>query len=412
MNSYSLKMNTKEVNFLILQNLSNADTIAFDETLAKDIMTKREQILHEHESKRSIWQNATTGKWCTKLGKEKRLIARKDKEGLENAIIQYYLDTTEKAMTVEEVFKDFCNYARTNNIVTGKTVAEYENEFNKYIAPLPLSKCYIGEIDEILLIKSLKHIVEQIKLTSKRYSNVKTVLRKIFFHARTELNINCITVNNILSETKFSSASFIKVNRNEELEVFKLSEIQKIKKHLANSTDLEELAILLDIETGLRIGELATLQRSDVYTSHLKICHSEHKTKIDKEYVYHIGLPKKNKIANVKLSNEAISLLERIMSLSDSEFLFPDKDNKNTWNRTYNIDDAIRRVCKELNIPVRSMQKIRRTYASILLQVFKLPTKTVQMQLRHSDETTTLRHYNYNIFDEDELENTFLNIKI
>ena len=101
------------------------------------------------------------------------------------------------------------------------------------------------------------------------------------------------------------------------------------------------------------------------------------------------------------------------MSLSDSEYIFPDKNDANTWNRSYNIDDAIRRVCKELNIPVRSMQKIRRSYdASILLQVAKLPTKTVQMQLRHSDEATTLRHDNYNIFDEEKLEDTFLNIKI
>lgn len=58
------------------------------------------------------------------------------------------------------------------------------------------------------------------------------------------------------------------------------------------------------------------------------------------------------------------------------------------------------------------MQKIRRSYASILLWVAKLPTKTVQMQLRHSDEATILRHYNYNIFDKEELEDTFLNIKI
>jgi len=408
----SLKMNTAEVNNLILQSLVNAGTMCAVETLAENIMTKREKIINEHLEHRSIWQNKTTNKWCTKLGEEKRLIARKERSDLENAIIEYYLSPQANSMTVVEVFNDFCNYCVTHNLVTTKTITEYKNEFKKYLSPLSLSELSIREVNEDLLVKSLKTIVEQIKLTAKRYSNVKTVIRKIFFHARTELNLNCITVNNILDETKFPSAVFLKVDHDEEEEVFKLSEIQKIKKHLANTSNLDELAILLDIETGLRLGELVTLQRSDVFQKHLKICHSEHKGKTDNGYVYYIGLPKKDKIANVQLSAEAIRLLERIMSLSNSEFLFPSKKDANTWNRSYNIDKTIRRVCRELDIPVRSMQKIRRTYASILLQEKKLPTKTVQMQLRHSDETTTLRHYNYNIYDEDELEDTFLNIAI
>ena len=341
------------------------------------------------------------------------MFVRKERSDLESAIIEYYLCTPSASMTVMEVFADFCKYARENKTVSGKTVTEYENEFNKYIAPLPLAKCSITKVDEKLLTKSLKTIVEQIKISSKRYSNVKTVIRKIFFHTKTELNLNCITANNILNDIKFPATSFTKIQHNEALEVFKLSELQLIKRHLADTENLEELAILLDIEIGIRLGELVALQRSDVFKGHIRICHSEHKERMEDGAIhYYIGLPKKDKIANVQLSAEAIRLLDKIMSLSDSGYLFPDKNDPNTWNRSYNIDDAIRRVCKELNIPVRSMQKIRRSYASILLQVAKLPTKTVQMQLRHSDEATTLRHYNYNIFDEEELEDTFLNIKI
>ena len=176
---------------------------------------------------------------------------------------------------------------------------------------------------------------------------------------------------------------------------------------------LQHISILLfkPYTQSIKLRELVTLQKSDVFKKHLRICHSEHKGKSDNGYTYYIGIPKKDKIANVQLSAEANKLLERIISLSDSEFLFPSKKDTNTWYRSYNIDKAIRRVCNELDIPVRSMQKIRRTYASILLQEKKLPTKTVQMQLRHSDETTTLRHYSYNIYDEDELENTFFNKK-
>lgn len=167
------------------------------------------------------------------------------------------------------------------------------------------------------------------------------------------------------------------------------------------------------IETGLRLGEVVALKRCDIFKSYIRVSRSEHKEKADNGSIrYFLDLPKKKKIGNVNLTAEAIKLLDKIQSLSDSEFLFPDKNDPNTWNRSYNIDDAIRQVCTELNITVRSMQILRRTYASIMLQHEKLPIKTVQMQLRHSDEATTLRYYSYNIYDDDEMENTFLDISI
>lgn len=408
-----LKKNKVEIDNLILMKLINSGTVSSVEMLAYEVMNKREKILKEHTKHRSIWQNTTTGKWHTKLGDDKHMIVRKERSDLENAIIEYYLCPPSASMTFEEVFVDYCKYCKAHNVVANKTVDNYESDYNKYIAPLPLVKYSITKVDEELLIKSLKTIVEQIKLDVKRYANVKTIIRRVFFHARTELNLNCITANNIISELKFPASCFIKREHNEERQIFKLREIQLIKKHLAGTEDLERLAILLVIETGLRLGEVVALKRCDIFKSYIRVSRSEHKEKADNGSIrYFWDLPKKKKIGNVNLTAEAIKLLDKIQSLSDSEFLFPDKNDPNTWNRSYNIDDAIRQVCTELNITVRSMQILRRTYASIMLQHEKLPIKTVQMQLRHSDEATTLRYYSYNIYDDDEMENTFLDISI
>lgn len=248
---------------------------------------------------------------------------------LENAIIEYYLCPPSASMTFEEVFVDYCKYCKAHNVIANKTVDNYESDYNKYIAPLPLVKYSITKVDEELLIKSLKTIVEQIKLDVKRYANVKTIIRRVFFHARTELNLNCITANNIISELKFPASCFIKREHNEERQIFKLREIQLIKKHLAGTEDLERLAILLVIETGLRLGEVVALKRCDIFKSYIRVSRSEHKEKADNGSIrYFLDLPKKKKIGNVNLTAEAIKLLDKIQSLSDSEFLFPDKNDR------------------------------------------------------------------------------------
>lgn len=409
----SLHMSRNEMDNIILQNLLICGTNNIG-TLESQIMNRREKILCNHIAHRSIWQNKTTGKWCTKLGEQKHLIMRRNKEDLENAIIEFYINNQTDMATFSDMFYSFIKYAADNNIVSGKTIVEYENEFNKYIKPTELASTPIVKITEMQLAKTLRYMVHIIKLSNKRYSNVKTVIRKTFNHARLEHGLACITVDSILNDTKFSSSEYVNIIRNEEEEVFKLSEIKKIKQHLEGTNNLEELAILLDIETGLRLSEIVALQKEDINLSKNKIhvCHAEHKSRQDGKFIYYIGLPKKNKVADVQLTQEAKLIVEKIISMSDSIYLFPDANDSNTWNKSYNIDKTIRRICREVDIPVRSLQKIRRFYASALLQVYNLPLKTVQKQLRHSDETTTLKHYSYNILDVNELEEVFINLKI
>ncbi|MBR3042204.1 MAG: tyrosine-type recombinase/integrase [Eubacterium sp.] len=102
------------------------------------------------------------------------------------------------------------------------------------------------------------------------------------------------------------------------------------------------------------------------------------------------------------------------MSLSDSnsEWLFPSRNpNKAEWERSYNFDKTIRRVCREINIPVRSMHKLRKTYSANLLAA-GYPEKFVQKQLGHSDIKTTQKAYNYDIFDSTDKERAIRDFEV
>ena len=85
-----LKKDTQSLIKELLLHFLKDDKHTIDEAREK-AMNRRKEIIEEHRQSRSIWQNLTTGKWCTKLGPDKHLVVRKNKEDLHNAIVEYYL---------------------------------------------------------------------------------------------------------------------------------------------------------------------------------------------------------------------------------------------------------------------------------------------------------------------------------
>lgn len=339
------------------------------------------------------------------------MIVRKNKEDLYNAIIEYYACEQTKLITFEEAYADFISYCRNKKTVEPKTIDEYEYDFRSLLSHSEYIKKNLSSFTESDIIKLLKSIVYRDiddKITKRRFNAAKTLISHTFNHARLNLDVDCITVKNIMAETSFPSDCFKYTESKDEEQVFKNSEVKKIKEHLINTSDLLELSILLTAETGLRLGEICSLKKSDYLDNKLNIVRSEHKgnlgTKEKPNYQYYIGNPKKNHCRTVELSSIAKEILEHIISLSDtnSEWLFPSSNpDKEGWERSYYFDKAIRRVCRDINIPERSMHKLRKTYSANLLAM-GYPEKFVQKQLGHSDIKTTQKAYNYDIFDSDD----------
>lgn len=84
--------------------------------------------------------------------------------------------------------------------------------------------------------------------------------------------------------------------------------------------------------------------------------------------------------------------------------------------RSYYFDKAIRAVCRRLGITERSMHKLRKTYASYLLEEESkekgVTEKIAQIQLGHADILTTQRSYHYDIHDTNEKDRILENIQI
>ena len=406
---------SNEINQILLQNYFITGNVCHDKTFEDIIMNQRSEIIRKHEDNHSIWQNQSNRRWCTKIGAEKRLIVRKERGDLENAIIEFYLSEKKLTATVDDVFNEWCQYESEHNNLSMKTINEYANDYKRFMVKTDFVSLPIHTVTERDIIRLLKSIVQgNEKIPQKRYAAVKTVIRTLFNYARIYMEIDCISVKNIMDDVRFPSTTFKRTTTDDSSQVFKHSEIKLIKDALKNTDDLLELGILLTIETGVRIGELCSIKRDCITENHLLIKCSEHKARFGNKYHYYIGAPKKDKERAVVLNDDAKRIIKKILSLHDSEWLFPSKADTTQWTRSYYFDKAIRAVCRRLSITERSMHKLRKTYASYILSQKEdgVTDKLAQVQLGHADILTTQQSYHYDIFDTDEKIKILGSIKI
>lgn len=410
-NPYFKKKTNDISNALLIYALEN-DMLQSSKAPEQIIMDLREQILEEHKKHHSIWQGEKNRRWCTKIGEDSHQISRKEYQDLENAIIEYYLSKSKLNMSVQEVFEDWLKYELQHNEHTMKTINEYSFDFRKYVSTDSLAGMPLSAIRESDIVKFMKRMVYDAgeKVPKKRYACVKTILRHLFNYAKIHLDIECISIVHIMEDIKFPAGAFKQRDNTAASQVFKLSEITAMKAKLGDTQEFLELGILLTIDTGLRVGELCALKREDFTGRHLLIRRSEHKAKFETEYRYFIGEPKKNKHRMVVLSPEMQELCRKILSWHNSEWFFPN-DDADGHMHVYHFDRRIRRVCREMKIPVRSMHKLRKTYASFLL-ANNVDEKLVQEQLGHADISTTRQAYYYNIFDVDEEYNILSSLAV
>ncbi|MCM1267485.1 MAG: tyrosine-type recombinase/integrase [Bacteroidales bacterium] len=403
-----LKKTTNELEKMILQEYFNSGNVDVDKTLEEIVMSRRNEIIEKHKATRSIWQNKTTMKWCTKLGADKQLIVRKERRDLEDAIVEYYLSNEKLTATVDDVFNDWLQYEYEHDEHKPKTINEYEYEYRRFISGTVFASTPIHSVTEMDVTRLLKGIVtEGEKIHQKRYAAVKTVIRTIFNHAKIYMELDCISVKGIMDDLRFPSSAFKSSAKSDDSQVFKHSEIKRIKDALKDTDDLLNLGILLTIETGVRIGELCALRRDCITDRLLLVRYSEHKARFKDGHRYYIDAPKKDKERAVVLNIDAKRIIQKILALHDSDWLFPSKTDSSQWMPSYYFDKAIRAVCQDLGIAPRSMHKLRKTYASYLLNnkdedKKRVTDKLVQMQLGHADISTTHQAYYYNVFDTDE----------
>ena len=375
------------LNFALESGMIDLDTIQMQIE-----MNERKKYLEMHNYK--VWQGKN-GYWYTKTDEigGKKLRKRKTKKEIEDLIVSLYKEKVTEP-TVNDVFWLWVTEKLDLKEVCKNTYDRYCNVHKRLVENTAFGNTKIRYVQEIDIEYFIRHTIAEYELTSKAYSGLRTNLLGIFRYAKKHGNTK-ISISNFFGDIQLSKTVFRKNLKDKRERVYTEEESVLITDYLKKSGMIEHLAILLVFQTGIRVGELSALKPEDVNGRGLNIRRTEvaYKDETLGKQVYEVrDFPKTDAgFRTIIMSKEASTTIQKIYFLrnKNDEYLFS-KDGNRIKSR--NFGWHLRNVCRELDIPFRSMHKIRATYGTTLIDN-NVDDSFVVEQMGHSDIKCTRQYY-------------------
>ena len=353
---------------------------------------KREELLRKHPYK--IWQGKDD-KWYTYLpDKDKGRILKKrtTKKSIEDEVIGYLKSELENP-TVKDVFDEWINRKLEMGEVSNPTYERYKIDFERFFSDFGERK--VKSVTEEEIEDFLTNCIVRFHLTSKSFCNLKIIVRGIFKRARKK-NYVQFGITELISNMEISRKIFKNVQKSDTMEVFDEEEFEKVEQYLVQNLDLVNLGLLLAFLTGIRVGELAALKWSDFDGCSIKIQRTETRYKNEHGgYVYGIKESPKTEagIREVIIPPKCTWIMQKIrMKNPFGEYMF---EKEETRIKTYSFRKRLYGICDKIGIERKSPHKIRKTYASILLDN-QVSEKLITDLMGHTDIQCTNQFYGRN----------------
>lgn len=361
-------------------------------TITKQIeMNERKKYLEMH--KYEIWQGEKDNKWYTYLPDDKkgrRLLKRISLESLQECIISYYKEEKYNP-TVYDIFKEWIDGKLDRDEIQKSTWDRYYRQYDESMRDF--GKRRIKSIEECDIEDFILSAIHENELTSKGYSNLRTLIYGTFKRAKKRKLVG-FSITEVISDMEISKKSFRKNIKQDEELVFSEIEKDKIINHIKDSDmDIISLGILLYFKTGMRPGELVAIKQSDINERVIHICRTEICYKNEnKKNVYEVrDFPKTEAgIRDIILPTSSKWIIKKIKMINPfGEYLF-ELNGKRI--RTYSFTSRLRSICKKLDISPKSLNKIRKTYATTLIDS-GVEESLIISQMGHTDIDTTKKYY-------------------
>lgn len=399
----------------MLKDMGRDGNINYDDVVET---IKNMKILEQHKYK--IWQTKG-GKWKTYIpdntrAKNRRLIERNNRSSLEQELIDYYKANSSSMtnITFEGLYPEWMEYRKL--LVKNRTRNRNQDDYNKFYLGSEIIKKRVADINVLDVEVFLCGAIKKHNLSQKQYANMAIILRQV---------LNYAIKKEIIA---WSPMTGFKPPRNifrkqrkakSDDEVFTPEEQKNILlaiENRMNEWNLAYLAIALNFQLGLRVGELVSLKWSDIENGYITIQRQETR---DYEMDYY-GTKKKLCVKVdespktdagfrvLSLTNEAIKVLTEIKKVSFKYSLY-DKDgyifvNAKGRLQFENIKNAMETICKKLKIKMRFNHKIRKTVLSALIDQ-GINLEEIRRVSGHEDIETLLESYCFNRLPKKDVEN-------
>lgn len=231
-----------------------------------------------------------------------------------------------------------------------------------------------------------KLINEKHNLSPRTKADILCVIRRIFDYANAE---------GVTTKVNFKLIS-IRQEKNE-MQIISSAEQQLLFTYLTKNLCFINAGILLSMCTGIRIGELCALQRSDILPDKgiLIISRTMQRLQIPSESsatVVITGEPKsKSSSREIPIPECILNITEKLYeNLDDNAYLLTGKTDKFIEPRALRY--IWKRILEHTNIPYKNFHSIRHTFATRCVEAgFEI--KTLSEILGHSSVNITLNRY-------------------
>ncbi len=377
------------------------------------ILMKREDIIQEHLKKHRISKGKGNDKrWHTRLpdgsdnGKGRRIKAQ-TREALEKKIIEFYSEqpqtggTGRNIITIRKLYPSFLEQKRLENI-RDTSIHRYMNTWNKYL-----------ENDTTLVDADLKKLTRaEYKDWTLKFLKANPMKRKCYNDVRTVLMmiVDIAADRGYIPDNYFRNVTiprncFLEEQENTEEQVFTDEEIRALvlclwNKFRKNPSRTVPLAVLFQIQTGLRVGELEAIHFSDIDSDgflHVKrqFVRTENAEGRLIQDCFIDRAKSNSRKKPIYLSEEARSILELVKRVNidngdTADDLIFYNDHKPLTTSVFN--GCLITACHNTNISPRRSHKVRKTFGTMLANS-GVNVTAITTAMGHSSPEVTYRHY-------------------
>lgn len=386
-----------------------ADAILSPDDALKEIMNARNRYLSKLTS--PFFQGGGADKrWKVyvpdpSMSHGRRLICRQTREDLENAVILYFMQqeqqsTVTSSMTVGDCWQLWYDFKRTHNRTLKTTTLQlFRSDKKKFFDGTAFAKREISTVRETDIEDYLVEQVERYHLTQTCTCRLAGYIRGVFFVAYRQRIIDSDPWDRVsLKEVVYPTCYSPQCKPDEEriLSDIQIRRIrQAVETHLnINPQYLPDYGILIALHTGMRVGELAALEWSDIQNGCIQVTKSLHRVITEDGQTVEIGDTKNHKHRAIPIGQELTAVLDRIRAAQQS------MDIESTYildNGALPTANSICKAAKRRGIEAGiegplTIHRIRRTVASRLNAVYD--RATVSHIMGHTEEVDA-KHYDY-----------------
>lgn len=191
--------------------------------------------------------------------------------------------------------------------------------------------------------------------------------------------INLLAKHNRISPVKFTWSKMSEPIK--EIKILSTEQIQKLANYIPTKEPLQQIALRLFIETGIRRTELINIElyNLDLENNRIYLTHTKNK---ESRYVF--------------LSDVTKDIIVQYISnnTSDVIYLFHNRVTKKKVTTSF-VDSLFAKTKKDLNFENLGPHLLRHTYCTAIARSSKVDMKSIQLLMGHKDIQMTLRYISY-----------------